>query len=39
MYSSNNRKARIGDYICVLPTSDMNLLEEALAKTIALLYT
>ena len=30
-------KARLGDYICNLPASDMKLIDEALAKTIDLM--
>lgn len=30
-------KARLGDYICDLPSSDMKLIDEALAKTIDLM--
>ncbi len=30
-------KARLGDYVCDLPASDMKLIDEALAKTIDLM--
>ncbi len=30
-------KARLGDYVCDLPASDMKLIDEALAKTIGLM--